>query len=105
MAAQPANKILTEAAATITSRVVEYDTKAGERTMGHAAEIFNVVKRDKTLTMSESDAWLFMMCLKLARSRVGKPKLDTYVDMSAYAALLGECELETRVQASELPQA
>lgn len=30
-----------------------------------------------------------LMLLKLARSQVGKPTIDTYVDMAAYAAIAG----------------
>lgn len=63
--------------------------------MAHAVSIFNAITgRD----MTEREGWTMMMALKLARSMQGKPKLDTYVDMAAYAALLGECALASRLE-------
>lgn len=50
--------------------------------------------------MTEIDGWRFMICLKLARSTSGKPKLDNYVDLAGYAALLGECHLASRAEMS-----
>lgn len=91
------DKILDEAAKTLRSRGVEYDGKGfqgGERSMAQTVKIFEAFTGVK---LSELDGWRFLVCLKMARSTTGKPKLDTYVDFSAYAALAGECALATRV--------
>lgn len=95
-----APKILEESKSTLTQRGVDYDSKGGERSMAHAVEIFTTVTGIK---MSERDGWLFMIALKLARERQGKPKLDTYVDLGGYSGLLGECALRERAEAPSVP--
>jgi hypothetical protein len=48
-----------------------------------------------TLT-AEDVAWLNVL-QKIARTFSGHPKLDTYIDAAAYAAIAGECALESRL--------
>lgn len=68
----------------------QYDAPQGERSMAKTVKIFNSISgRD----LSEKEGWIFMMSLKFARAMQGKPKADTYEDLAAYAALLGEHEL------------
>ncbi len=91
------DKILNEAAQTLKQRGIDYDGKGyqgGERSMEQTVKIFEAFTGIK---MSELDGWRFILCLKLARSTTGKPKLDTYVDMAGYAALTGECHLASRL--------
>lgn len=68
------------------------DTQTGERSMAHAVGIFNAVTGGRML---ERDGWLFMVCLKLARSRssinVGNYDQDDYIDLLGYTSLLAEC--------------
>lgn len=85
-----AQKILIEAASNIDNRAAERDTEA-ERSMARAVAIFNAYSGH---TLTETDGWMFMVCLKMARSRAGKFRRDDYTDLSAYAALAGECEME-----------
>lgn len=96
-----AAKIVMDAAQTLRQRGTEYDGKGydgGERSMEHTVAIF---KTWTGIELSEVDGWRFMMCLKMARSLTGKPKLDSYVDMSGYAGLLGEAHLATRIDTPE----
>lgn len=93
----PPDKILNEAAAALRQRGVDYDGKGyagGERSMEQTVAIF---KAFTGIELSELDGWRFLLCLKMARSTTGKPKLDTYVDLAGYAALTGECALGTRL--------
>jgi hypothetical protein len=39
---------------------------------------------------------MFLVVLKIVRSRNGKYNRDDYVDLAAYAGLLGECESQNR---------
>lgn len=91
------DKILDEGAKTLRQRGTDYDGKGyqgGERSMAQTVEIF---KAFTGVTLTELDGWRFLLCLKLARSTTGKPKLDTYADMAGYAALAGECHLASRL--------
>lgn len=97
------DRILDEALKTLRQRGVDYDGKGyqgGERSMAKTCEIF---KAFTGIELSELDGWRFILCLKLARSTSGKPKLDTYVDMAGYAALAGECALASRLDPVEAP--
>lgn len=99
----PPDKILDEATKTLRNRGIDYDGKGyqgGERSMEHTVRIFEAWTGIK---LSEADGWRFMMCLKMARSLTGKPKLDSYVDFAGYAALLGECHLASRLGPAEDP--
>lgn len=64
--------------------------------MAHAVKIFNSIVQRESFT--EREGWIFMMALKQARMMQGLPKMDTYVDLAGYAALLGECTLASRIQ-------
>lgn len=80
---------LTDAADIIRKRAALRDTPDGERSMRRAVAAYNALKGP---TMdSELDGWIFMCCLKLARSTAGEPHLDDYVDLAGYAALAAEC--------------
>lgn len=90
----PPDFILDSAKETLINRGVQYDGKGyggGERSMAQTVKIFEAITGIK---LSELDGWRFMIALKLARSTTGKPKLDTYIDLSAYSALAGESALE-----------
>lgn len=89
-----ANEILEAVAATITQRGAQngYDKKE-ERSAAEIARLFNA----KTgYTLSEADAWQFMICLKEVRLRRqlgnGSDPTDTLIDLVSYQALLAECE-------------
>ena len=86
---EPAIGFLDEAASAMRNRAALRDTPQGERTAGKIAKVFNAIT-GKDLT--ESDAWLFLLVLKIVRSRSGKYSRDDFVDMAAYSALLGEHE-------------
>lgn len=96
----PPDRILDEASKTLRQRGVDYDGKGyqgGERSMAHTVQIFEAWTGIK---LSEADGWRFMIALKMARSMTGKPKLDTYVDLAGYSALLGETHLATRLEST-----
>lgn len=78
--------ILQQAKDCLVNRAVERD-KEQERSMKSCVEAFNALT-GKSLT--ETEGWIFMVVLKLARSQGGSFKTDDYVDMAAYAALAGE---------------
>lgn len=95
-----ASSILKDAGQTLAQRGVDYDSRGGERSMAHAVQIFNaIVCRD---AMTEEEGWIFMLALKQARMMRGKAKLDTYVDLSAYASLLGECAISNKSNGCEV---
>lgn len=83
-----AQRILGEAADNIDNRAAERDTEC-ERSMARAVAIFNAYSGKQ---LSETEGWIFMVALKMARSKAGKFQRDDYVDLAAYAALAGECE-------------
>lgn len=83
--------ILQQAKNCLVNRASERD-KEQERSMKSCVEAFNALT-GKSLT--ETEGWVFMTVLKLARSQGGSFKLDDYVDMAAYAALAGESGSET----------
>lgn len=93
--------ILGEAIKELKQRGVTYDGKGyqgGERSMAKTVEIFKAITG---IEISELDGWRFMICLKLARSTTGKPKLDTYADLAGYSGLAGECALANRLDPIE----
>lgn len=79
---------LDAAAAHMGQRAQTYDSPTGERSMGAAIDAFNSITGQ---SLSESDGWLLMVCLKLVRmhQRAGFHQ-DSAEDAVAYAALLGE---------------
>lgn len=78
---------INQAAATIQQRGTDNGYDAGqERSAAKVALLFNTLTGH---TLTEQDAWLFLICLKLVRNQ-HKYKPDNIVDLIGYAALLGE---------------
>lgn len=90
-APKSAVEILQEAADCIGNRASERDQEE-ERSMARATNIFNAYRRG-TGPLTETDGWMFMVCLKMARAAQGNFKLDDYVDGAAYFALAAESEM------------
>lgn len=88
-----AHELLQESAYTLTQRGEQngYDKKE-ERSAAEVAALFNL-KTGHSLT--EADAWQFMICLKevrLKRQREnGGDTKDSMIDLISYQALLAEC--------------
>ncbi len=83
---------LLEAADTIGNRASERDQDDGERSMARAVSMFNAWRgHESTYPLSETEGWIFMVFLKLARAAGGTYKRDDFVDGAAYMALAGEC--------------
>lgn len=83
-----APEYLNRSIATLAQRARTYDDPDGERSIGKTVEIFNSLTAHG---LNEKEGWLFMLCLKLARSQSGGDfTADTFVDLAAYAALMGE---------------
>ncbi len=55
--------------------------------MEAAVGAFNAVEG---LSLTATQGWRFMICLKLARASQGAHRPDNYVDGAAYCALAGE---------------
>lgn len=82
-----ASGIVSAALGHMQDRAAYYDSPDGERSMRKITEMF------KALTghhLSESEGYMFMCCLKLARATQGAFKADNYEDLAAYAGLAGE---------------
>lgn len=90
---QSAHSFLDEASNTMKQRAALRDAEDGERTAAKIAEVFNAITGHN---INEADAWMFLVVLKIVRSRNGKYNRDDYVDLAAYAGLLGECESQNR---------
>jgi len=90
---QSAHSFLDEASNTMKQRAALRDAEGGERTAAKIAEVFNAITGHN---INEADAWMFLVVLKIVRSRNGKYNRDDYVDLAAYAGLLGECESQNR---------
>lgn len=90
---QSAHGFLEEASETMKRRAALRDAEDGERTAAQIAHVFNAITGND---LSEADAWMFLIVLKIVRSRNGKFNRDDFVDMAAYAGLLGECESVSR---------
>lgn len=69
-------------------RAATRDMPTGERSMARAVAIFEAQSGVK---LTESQGWMFMVCIKQARAAQGAFNPDDYIDMAAYAALAGEC--------------
>ncbi len=88
-----AQELLQESAYTLTQRGEQYGyDKKEERSAAEVAALFNL-KTGHSLT--EVDAWQFMICLKevrLKRQRKNRGDIkDTMIDLISYQALLAEC--------------
>lgn len=81
-----ASDILQQAKDCLVNRASERD-KEQERSMKSCVEAFNALTGE---SLTETEGWIFMVVLKLARSQGGSFKTDDYIDMAAYAALAGE---------------
>lgn len=86
---QPAIGFLEEARAQMEQRAKLRDTPNGERTAKKISSVFNALTGHN---LSEGDAWTFLIVMKMVRGQAGTYNRDDYVDLSAYASLLGECE-------------
>lgn len=86
-AVESAGDLLGHAAAAIKQRAAQRDMPSGERSMARTVAMFGALT-GKQLT--ETEGWLFMVALKMARATAGAHNIDDYVDMAAYAALAGE---------------
>lgn len=81
--------LLREAADLIDARAAERDVSA-ERSMGRAIAAFNTLTGN---ALTETNGWLLLAILKLARATVGKFQPDDLKDCAAYVALALECQL------------
>jgi len=83
-----APELLARAAALLIERGRDYDQPQGERSMSKTVDAFNVITG---LGMTETQGWLFMMCLKQVRAfSCVVPHKDSLHDLIAYAALMAE---------------
>ena len=94
-----ASDFLEEAVTTMKKRALQRDTE-NERSMAKTVAIFNAWTGG---SMTEADGWRFMICLKQAREIQGSFLRDDYVDLSAYAGLLGEHLSEKDQEATAQP--
>ena len=80
---------------TMQERGAQYDKddKQEERSIGKVVQFFNTLKGTN---LTEEDGWLFMAILKMVRSQQGDYSPDSYLDLVAYAALMGEAASNER---------
>jgi hypothetical protein len=78
---------LTAAEKTLIQRAEQRDCEQ-ERSMARAVQVFNAITG---LELTELNGWVFMVALKLARSRGEYKDMDDWIDLTAYAALAAEC--------------
>jgi hypothetical protein len=87
-AAAKAPALLEAAAGHIKARASTYDKPKGERSMERTVQAFNAITGH---TVSESEGWLFMECLKAVRDyTTAGGHADSQEDRIAYAALGAE---------------
>lgn len=97
--------LLTKAVDTQKQRAVDYNATGGERSMQHTVNMFNAItQRTVRDRLSESDGWLFMMCLKLAREAQAGDPYDSLLDLTSYSALYGESRLKEAAIATSGPE-
>ena len=95
--------LLTKAVDTQKQRAVDYNATGGERSMQHTVNMFNAItQRTVRDRLSESDGWLFMMCLKLAREAQAGDPYDSLLDLTSYSALYGESRLKEGRNGSQI---
>lgn len=82
--------LLREAADVIDQRAVGRDLPA-ERAMRRTVGAFNTLTGQ---TLTETQGWLFMAVLKLARASAGTFQRDDLLDGAAYMALALEAEID-----------
>lgn len=76
-------------------RAATYDNPEGERSMKNTVAAFNALTG---LSLTEQQGWLFMCCLKMARTQQGAFRADNYEDLAAYAGLMGESAAQEAVR-------
>lgn len=82
-----AAEVCLEAAQAVQDRAKDRDD-GSERSMKKTIELFHGVTG---VSLTESQGWTFMMCLKLARHANGKGyNRDHFIDIAGYAGLLVE---------------
>ena len=86
-----AEDFLNQAAQHMNDRAATYDAPQGERSMGKTVAAFNALTGRN---LSETEGWLFMSLLKMARANQGAFRLDNYEDLVAYTALMGEAAIK-----------
>ena len=79
-------EILDAAKADIIDRSATRDDDTG-KSMVRTVDIFDKLTGNE---LSPRDGWLFMACVKIARSQQGKFHIDDYTDAASYIALAGE---------------
>ncbi len=79
--------VLIEAQGHLANRAATYDAPQGERSMAKTVQAFNALTGHE---ITEEQGWLFMVCLKAARSQQGAYRADNYEDGAAYFALACE---------------
>jgi hypothetical protein len=88
-----AHEFLEDAVSTMKARAILRDKPTGERTAAQIAEVFNALSGH---SLTEADVWQLMIVLKLVRARNGAYLKDDYIDLAAYAGLLGQSESENK---------
>lgn len=83
--------LLDEARRALGDRAATRDQDS-ERSMALTVRIFAAMSG---VSLSELDGWRFMLALKLARGARGQCHVDDWVDLAGYAALAGECHLQS----------
>ena len=88
-ASKSAPTLLRKAAQTIEDRAAQRDLPA-ERSTARAVGAFNTLTGQD---LTETQGWLFVAVLKLARATAGKHNPDDLLDAAAYVALALENEI------------
>lgn len=86
-ARKTASDYLREAADHIDQRAAVRDLPEGERSMARTVAAFNILTGHQ---ITETEGWMFMSVLKLARASAGETNLDDFIDQAAYGALAAE---------------
>lgn len=88
-----ADDLLHEALETLKDRGATRDAGDGERAMHRIVATFNALTGR---ALSETDGWVFMLCLKLGRAHEGGFHRDDWVDLIGYAALASESAIRAQ---------
>jgi hypothetical protein len=89
-----APEMLQEASSILSERASTRDNEQlAERSMKACVDAFNAMYGTQ---LTEEQGWLFMVFLKISRSRYGALNMDDYIDGSAYFALAGEAASQAR---------
>lgn len=85
-----AESLMKKAAEVMRKRAIQYDQEGGERSLPKVVKAFNALT---DMNMSEADAALFMVLLKIVRGRNSKHE-DSAVDGVAYMSLYAEAQMK-----------